>query len=152
MTDQNLQHDIDTALVENPQTLWGSRLIKRSLFDADGSTLGSIQDLLLVPSATGNKLYLRGFLALVNRRLIFVHEARVDAVDRDGLHLRGGTLDLRLFKRRPGEFLLSEDVYGAETDGEIVRDVGFSESGLNDGKWLTNQVAFASGEIGRAHV
>ncbi|HJM29036.1 MAG: CBS domain-containing protein [Acidimicrobiales bacterium] len=145
MTDQNLQHDIDTALVENPQTLWGSRLIKRSLFDADGSTLGSIQDLLLVPSATGNKLYLRGFLALVNRRLIFVHEARVDAVDRDGLHLRGGTLDLRLFKRRPGEFLLSEDVYGAETDGEIVRDVGFSESGLNDGKWLTNQVAFASG-------
>ena len=88
MTDQDLQHDIDTALVDNPQVLWGSRVIKRSLFDADGSTLGSIQDLLLIPAATGNNLYLRGFLAVVDRRLIFVHEARVDAVDRDGLHLR----------------------------------------------------------------
>ena len=58
MTDQDLQHDIDTALVDNPQVLWGSRVIKRSLFDADGSTLGSIQDLLLIPAATGNNLYL----------------------------------------------------------------------------------------------
>ena len=55
-------------------------------------------------------------MPVVDRRLIFVHEARVDAVDRDGLHLRGGTLDLRIFKRRPGELLLSEDVYGKETN------------------------------------
>jgi len=145
MTDQDLQHDIDTALVENPQVLWGSRLIKRSLFDADGSTLGSIQDLLLIPAATGNNLYLRGFLAIVDRRIIFVHEARVDAVDRDGLHLRGGTLDLRIFKRRPGELLLSEDVYGKETNEQSIRDVGFRENNLSDGKWLTWQVAFALG-------
>ena len=137
MTDQDLQNDIDDALANDPQVLWGSRLIKRALFDADGSTLGSIQDILLIPAANENKLYLRGFLALVDRRLIFVHEARVDAVDRDGLHLRGGTLDLRLFKRRPGELLLAEDVYGTEIDNQKIRDVGLSQKSLTDGKWLT---------------
>lgn len=145
MTDQDLQNDIDDALANDPQVLWGSRLIKRALFDADGSTLGSIQDILLIPAANENKLYLRGFLALVDRRLIFVHEARVDAVDRDGLHLRGGTLDLRLFKRRPGELLLAEDVYGTEIDNQKIRDVGLSQKSLTDGKWLTTQVATSSG-------
>ena len=48
----------------------GSRLVKKSLFDADGSTLGSIQDILLVPAASENRLYLRGFVASVDRRLI----------------------------------------------------------------------------------
>ena len=98
MTDHELQQDINLALADDEQTLWGSRLVKKSLFDADGSTLGSIQDILLVPAASENRLYLRGFVASVDRRLIFVHEARVDAVDRDGLHLRGGTLDLRILK------------------------------------------------------
>ena len=70
MTDNELQQDINLALAEDEQTLWGSRLVKRSLFDADGSTLGSIQDILLVPAASENKLYLRGFVASVDRRLI----------------------------------------------------------------------------------
>ena len=54
MTDQELQEEMNLPLVEDEQVLWGSRLIKRSLFDADGSTLGSIQDLLLVPAASEN--------------------------------------------------------------------------------------------------
>ena len=58
MTDQDLQNDIDDALANDPQVLWGSRLIKRGLFDADGSTLGSIQDILLIPAANENNLYL----------------------------------------------------------------------------------------------
>ena len=98
MTDQELQEEMNLPLIEDEQVLWGSRLIKRSLFDADGSTLGSIQDLLLVPAASENKLYLRGFIASVDRRLIFVHEARVDAVDRDGLHLRGELLILEFLR------------------------------------------------------
>ena len=48
MTDHELQQDINLALADDEQTLWGSRLVKKSLFDADGSTLGSIQDILLV--------------------------------------------------------------------------------------------------------
>ena len=138
MTDQELQEEMNLPLVEDEQVLWGSRLIKRSLFDADGSTLGSIQDLLLVPAASQNKLYLRRFIPSLDRRLIFLHEERVEAVDRDGLHLRGGTLDLRIFKKRHGELLLSEDLYSTILDNGSISDVGFCESGLNDGKWLTN--------------
>ena len=51
MTDHELQQDTNLALADDEQTLWGSRLVKKSLFDADGSTLGSIQDILLVPAA-----------------------------------------------------------------------------------------------------
>lgn len=145
MTDNELQQDTNLALSDDEQTLWGSRLVKKSLFDADGSTLGSIQDILLVPAASENRLYLRGFVASVDRRLIFVHEARVDAVDRDGLHLRGGTLDLRIFKKRHGEMLLTKDIYATRLESGSISDVGFAESGLNDGKWFTNKVAFSAG-------
>tara|TARA_B100001094_G_scaffold333380_1_gene411258 strand:- start:5552 stop:6790 length:1239 start_codon:yes stop_codon:yes gene_type:complete len=145
MTSKEHQNGSELNSVQDAQTLWGSRLIKRSLFDADGSTLGSIQDILLVPASSENKLYLRGFVASVDRRLIFVHEARVDAVDRDGLHLRGGTLDLRIFKKRHGEMLLSKDIYAVRLDSGNISDVGFSESGLSDSKWLTSKVAFSAG-------
>ena len=120
MTDHELQQDTNLALSDDEQTLWGSRLVKKSLFDADGSTLGSIQDILLVPAASENRLYLRGFVASVDRRLIFVHEARVDAVDRDGLHLRGGTLDLRIFKKRHGEMLLTKDIYATRLESGSI--------------------------------
>ena len=74
MTDNELQQDINLALAEDEQTLWGSRLVKRSLFDADGSTLGSIQDILLVPAASENKLYLRAVsythLTLPTKRIV----------------------------------------------------------------------------------
>ena len=47
MTDHELQQDINLALADDEQTLWGSRLVKKSLFDADGSTLGSIRTFCL---------------------------------------------------------------------------------------------------------
>ncbi|MEE2683386.1 MAG: CBS domain-containing protein [Actinomycetota bacterium] len=145
MTAQDLDRSTEPEFDQQNQILWSSHLIKRALFDADGGTLGSIADILLIPTTLGNKLYLRGFIASVDRRLIFVHEARVDAVDRDGLHLRGGTLDLRQFKRRQGELLVSEDIYGTETTDGTIGDVGFCENGLNDGKWLTSEIAFTTG-------
>ena len=56
MTDHELQQDTNLALADDEQTLWGSRLVKKSLFDADGSTLGSIQEILHVPAASENRL------------------------------------------------------------------------------------------------
>ena len=43
--------------------LWATRVLKRSLFDADGGILGSIVDLILTPEISGNQLSLRGFVA-----------------------------------------------------------------------------------------
>ena len=52
--------------------LWATRVLKRSLFDADGGILGSIDDLILSPEITGNRLSLRSFVASVDRRQIFI--------------------------------------------------------------------------------
>tara|TARA_B100000686_G_scaffold351174_1_gene449165 strand:+ start:7219 stop:8442 length:1224 start_codon:yes stop_codon:yes gene_type:complete len=125
--------------------LWATRVLKRSLFDADGGILGSIDDLILTPEISGNAFSLRGFVASVDRRQIFVHEGRVEAVDRAGVHLRGGTVDLRLFKRRAGELLATEDLIGVPTDNGKIRDIGFQPSDLKTGKFCTSQVSLSSG-------
>ena len=125
--------------------LWATRVLKRSLFDADGGILGSIDDLILTPEISGNQLSLRGFVASVDRRQIFVHEGRVEAVDRDGIHLRGGTVDLRLFKRRVGELLATEDLIGVSTDNGRIGDIGFKASNLKTGKFCTSQISITSG-------
>jgi len=120
-------------------------VLKRSLFDADGGILGSIDDIILTPEISGNALSLRGFVASVDRRQIFVHEGRVEAVDRDGIHLRGGTVDLRLFKRRAGELLATEDLIGISTDNGKIGDIGFKASNLKTGKFCTSQISLSSG-------
>ena len=125
--------------------LWATRVLKRSLFDADGGILGSIDDLILTPEISGNQLSLRGFVASVDRRQIFVHEGRVEAVDRDGVHLRGGTVDLRLFRRRTGEFLATEDLLGVSTSNGKINDIGFKASDLKSGKFSTSQISTTSG-------
>ena len=125
--------------------LWATRVLKRSLFDADGGILGSIDDLILTPEISGKQLSLRGFVASVGRRQIFVHEGRVEAVDRDGVHLRGGTVDLRVFRRRAGEFLATEDLIGVSTSNGKISDIGFKASNLKSGKFCTSQISTTSG-------
>ncbi len=125
----------------NRATFWSSRVLRRSLFDADGSTVGSIQDILLSPSLADEAPVLRGFIAQVDRRRIFVHQARVDAVGRDGVHLRGGTVDLRRFEPRAGELMVAEDIVGTATDQGTITDVGFTESTRQDGTWVVHAVA-----------
>ncbi|MFV2039580.1 MAG: hypothetical protein ACC660_05005, partial [Acidimicrobiales bacterium] len=104
--------------------LWSSRVLRRSLFDADGSTVGTLHDIIVSQTTPGRPPMLRGFVAQVDRRKIFVHAARVDAIDRDGVHLRGGTVDLRQFKQRAGEIRVSVDIVGTETSQGPVTDVG----------------------------
>ena len=125
--------------------LWSSRVLRRSLFDADGSTVGTVHDVLLAPASASQAPTLRGFVVHVDRRNIFVHEARVDALDRDGVHLRGGTVDLRQFKKRPGELLVSEDIIGAPTELGPIADVGFLESERANGRWVIHEIAAGGG-------
>ncbi len=143
MTDT--EHDADTAGTDQRTVLWATRLLRRAIFDADGSTIGSVNDLVLLPGTGGRRPRLQGFVANVDRRRIFVHESRVDAVDRDGLHLRGGTVDLRRFQKRPGEILVAGDVLGTSTPRGPVTDVGFVERADDDGLWEAHQIATAAG-------
>ena len=131
---------------------WSSRVLRRALLDGDGSTIGVVQDLLLSPALANQAPALRGFVAQVDRRRIFVHQARVDAVGRDGVHLRGGTVDLRRFKARPGELLVTTQVVGTHSPQGPVTDVGFVESSLQDGTWHVHLVAAGAGRIRRRTV
>lgn len=126
---------------------WSSRVLRRSLLDGDGSTIGVIEDILLSPALPNQAPALRGFVAQVDRRRILVHQARVDAVGRDGVHLRGGTVDLRHFKARPGELLVATQVVGTNGPQGPVTDVGFAESSLQDGTWHVHAVATGMGRI-----
>lgn len=111
--------------------------------DSDGSTLGIIRDLVSTPGSRGTAPRLKGFVATVDRRQIFVHLDRVDALDRDGVHLRGGTVDLRRFAQRSGEMLVTEDLLAKVSPQGAVRDVGFNER--PDGSWWLTLLATSSG-------
>ncbi len=125
--------------------LWLSRVLRRSLFDADCSPVGTIQDMILSPTSPSKPPIFRGFVARVDRREIFVHQARVDAVDRDGVHLRGGTVDLRHFKQRPGEIRVSTEIIGSISSAGPITDVGLIENARNGGTWIAHQVAAGGG-------
>ncbi len=148
----NIEKEAPTSEDEERPVFWSSRVLRRGLLDGDGSTIGTVVDILLSPALGGQAPTLRGFVAQVDRRRIFVHQARVDAVGRDGVHLRGGTVDLRHFKKRPGELLVSTEVVGmAGPDGPIT-DVAFHESSRQDGVWQVDAVAMGSGRLLRRTV
>lgn len=140
---------IEAVETTDRAVFWSSRVLRRGLLDGDGSTIGVVQDILLSPALHAQPPTLRGFVARVDRRLIFVHQARVDAVGRDGVHLRGGTVDLRQFKQRAGEILVAAEVVGTSTPDGPVTDVGFTESPVNEGTWTVDSVAAGSGRLRR---
>ena len=131
---------------------WSSRVLRRALLDGDGSTIGVVEDILLSPALPTQAPVIRGFVARVDRRQIFVHQARVDAVGRDGVHLRGGTVDLRHFKQRSGEILVATELVGTATPDGPVTDVGFVEAEAHDGTWTVEEVATGAGLLRRRTV
>lgn len=137
---------------EQPTLFWASRVLRRALLDGDGSTIGTVQDILLSAALADGAPGLRGFVAQVDRRRIFVHQARVDAIDRDGVHLRGGTVDLRRFHERPGELLVAQDIVGTPTPEGAVTDVSFSETETGKGTWMVDTIATGAGRIRRRTV
>lgn len=132
-----------------PAALWATRVLRRALLDADGSTIGTIDDVIVAPDPESDAPQLMGFVANVDRRQIFVHRNRVDAVGRDGVHLRGGTVDLRHFRKRQGELKLVSDVIGTPAPGGTIADVGFVQDDEQEGEWHAGMIAVASGRIRR---
>lgn len=143
MTTPHPAEHVDRAM------FWSSRVLRRGLLDGDGSTIGVVEDILLSPALAAQAPTVRGFVARVDRRRIFVHQARVDALGRDGVHLRGGTVDLRHFKQRAGEILVVAELVGTPTPHGPVTDVGFAESSTHEGTWVVDSLAVGSGRLRR---
>src|SRR5262249_26988821 len=91
-----------------PGRVFPSRLSGRQLLDSEDQPIGRIRDVVILPTAGGDPPWVLGLVVTWQRRQIFVNLGRVAEISVDGVHLRGGTVDLRRFSRRTGEILASE--------------------------------------------
>ena len=111
-----------------------SRLRGRPLLDSEDMSLGKVRDVVILPAAGGDPPWVVGLVVTVQRHEIFVNLGRVPEISVDGVHLRGGTVDLRRFSRRTGEILASQ-LYGKRVDAGTVLDVGIVPSQRRRGSW-----------------
>src|SRR5689334_4748477 len=105
-----------------------SRLLRVRLLDVEGSTLGPVADVVIGPVRDGDDgPGVRGFLATVQRRTIFVAASRIGWVDERGLQLATAAVDLRPFRPR-GDELLARALLGRPLGDETLRDIGLRPS------------------------
>jgi CBS domain-containing protein len=127
-------------------TVFTSRLAGRDLLDSEDMTLGRVRDVVILPTAGGDPPWVVGLVVTLQRREIFVNLGRVAEISIDGVHLRGGTVDLRRFSRRTGEILASE-LYGKRAGAGVVLDVGIVASERRRAAWEVSVLAVGPGRI-----
>jgi CBS domain-containing protein len=127
-----------------PGPVFTSRLSGRELLDSEDQAIGRIRDVVILPAAGGDPPWVLGLVVTWQRRQIFVNLGRVAEISVDGVHLRGGTVDLRRFSRRTGEILASE-LYGQRAGAGVVLDVGIAESERRRGGWEVTVLAVSQG-------
>ena len=132
-----------------PDLLYVSRLVRLALLDAEGGTIGRIDDVVLGPTGSGGPPPVLGFVATVQRRRIFVNAARVGHIDPYGVRLRSGTIDLRRFELRTGELLVREGLLDKLVGVEEVVDVGLAPRLDRRGGWEVASVALGGGRLRR---
>jgi CBS domain-containing protein len=105
------------------ELIYAFRVMRLPLLDADGTAIGRIEDLVVVPSKGTNEApRVIGFVASAQRRRIFVNSGKVD-LDDEGAHLRSWDVDVNPFKAKPGELLLGKDVIDRKVGDETISDV-----------------------------
>ena len=131
-------------MTEGP--VFTSRLSGRQLLDSDGLAIGRVRDTVILPTAGGEPPWVTGLVVTWQRRQIFVNLGRVAEISIDGVHLRGGSVDLRRFSQRIGEILASE-LYGQPAGTGSVLDVGIVPSEHRRAGWEVSVLAIGQGRI-----
>jgi len=125
--------------------IYVSRLVRLSLLDGDGGTIGRVEDVMIVPSMPGEAPAVAGFVVQApGRRHIFVVGNRVAEVDPSGARLVRGTVDFRTFKKREGELSARDDLIGRRAGAEVVNDLSIVHKPLGSRSWEVHDVALAS--------
>ena len=93
--------------MSSAEPIYASRILKLPLVTPDGDSIGRVDDLLIGPPTGGAAPILLGLVAQVGRRRIFLSGSRVQHFETSGVVLTSAALDLRPFKPRTGELLLS---------------------------------------------
>ena len=104
------------------ELVYAFRVIRLPLLDADGSAIGRIEDIVVVPGRSGDAPRVIGFVASSQRRRIFVNVGRVE-LDSDGARLRSWDVDVNPFKPKTGEVLVRKDIIDRKVGDETVSDV-----------------------------
>lgn len=138
------EHLARLAMTSGP--IFTSRLTGRQLLDSEGLSIGKVRDVVILPSASGDPPWVLGVVVTLQRRHIFVNLGRIAEISVDGVHLRGGTIDLRRFSRRTGESLASE-LYGKHAGSGAVIDVGITPSQRRRGGWEVSTLAVSNSRM-----
>jgi CBS domain-containing protein len=101
---------------------------------------------VILPTAGGEPPWVTGLVVTWQRRHIFVNLGRVAEISIDGVHLRGGTVNLRRFSRRTGEILASE-LYGQPAGTGTVLDVGIVPSEHRRAGWEVSVLAVGQSRV-----
>jgi CBS domain-containing protein/flagellar motility protein MotE (MotC chaperone) len=123
------------------ELIYAFRVMRLPLLDAGGTTIGKLDDIVLVSGGSGPPGVV-GFVASSQRRRIFVNANRIGALDNDGARLRSWDVDLNPFKRKPGELLVKE-LIDRRVGAETVSDVALRETPTKAGTWEVAKVRLA---------
>lgn len=131
-----------TEVARRP-VIFTSRLARLNLLDGENLSIGRVDDVVIQPAFGAEPPRVIGLVATVQRRHIFVNLGRVAEISVDGVHLKGGTVDLRRFHQRAEE-LLASSVYHRRVGDHVVIDVGIERSSSPSGGWEVVSVALGS--------
>jgi len=124
--------------------IYAFRISRLPLLDAGGSSIGRLEDIVVVPGHGGSAPRVVGFTAVSQRRRIFVNAGRIAELGVDGARLRSWDVDLHPFKSKPGERLLGRDVIDRRVGAEVVSDVAMRERiDTSTGGWEVAHVRLA---------
>ncbi len=133
------------AVNQPTTTAYLSRLQRLSLLDGEGTVIGRVQDVVVVPSTPGEPPPVIGFVVgTAGRRRIFVNGNKVAEIDASGVRLVQGTLDYRAFRKREGELLARADIVGRRIGGEVVGDLSIIPTPLGARAWQVQDVALVT--------
>ncbi len=117
------------------ELIYAFRVMRLPLLDAGGSTIGRLEDIVLIPGAGGSPPRVLGFVATSQRRRIFVSANRLGSLDSDGAQLRNWDVDLKPFKPHRGEILIGRDLIDSRVGDETVSDIALRPHGEGRTTW-----------------
>ncbi len=124
-----------------------SRLVGLSLLASDGSTVARLVDVVVGYPAFGVPPAVVGFVAEVQRRQIFVGANRVAELSSAGARLASGAIDLRRFKLRSGELLVTKDLFDRRVGRELLNDIALRPTPGYVRSWEVASVSFVGTSV-----
>lgn len=115
--------------------IYAFRVMRLPLLDAGGAPIGRLEDIVVIPGRAATAPRVLGFVAISQRRRIFVNSNRIGVLDSEGARLRSWDVDLNPFKPRSGELLIGRDLIDSRIGDETVSDVALRPAGDGRQTW-----------------